>query len=271
MRRHRRRRRARRADRRASGSRQSARGARAGQGRGATHLGAATIDVLGYAPERVESPAAASAASRRKPDHPYARAGADGVGEALAWFRAESPAGRCPLHYTAVLEREHPAADAPSACRKPVGARAGDDGGGRPAPRRADAHRRLPRAQGLPPRAARRQPAPRAGVHGARRSSWTSRSRPRRRQRAGPRARVRPPGRSARGWSPSSRSRLRSGERVGVPGRARAARRAHGLERAPGPPRAARVRDPDAAALGARACASYRILTRRAARAPAAA
>lgn len=58
------------------------------KGIGSTHLAPATVDVLGYAPDRVESPARelpAFAASH--PGHPYARVGPETVGAALAWFR----------------------------------------------------------------------------------------------------------------------------------------------------------------------------------------
>jgi glycerol-3-phosphate dehydrogenase subunit B len=58
------------------------------RGVGATHLSPATIDVLGYAPERVASPARALpdfVASRR--DHPYARVGVETVGASVEWLR----------------------------------------------------------------------------------------------------------------------------------------------------------------------------------------
>ncbi|MGH2716242.1 MAG: glycerol-3-phosphate dehydrogenase subunit GlpB [Thermoleophilaceae bacterium] len=57
------------------------------KGVGATHLSAGTIDLLGYAPERVERP---GEALRRlvaeRPDHPYAVAG--DVGAAVDWLTA---------------------------------------------------------------------------------------------------------------------------------------------------------------------------------------
>ena len=47
------------------------------KGVGSTHLAPGTIDVLGYAPERVASPGAALVELRREqPDHPYALLGA---------------------------------------------------------------------------------------------------------------------------------------------------------------------------------------------------
>jgi glycerol-3-phosphate dehydrogenase subunit B len=58
------------------------------KGVGATHLGPCTIDVLGYAPERVENPGEALAAL---PDgHPYAAVGRDGVAAAIDWFKERS-------------------------------------------------------------------------------------------------------------------------------------------------------------------------------------
>jgi glycerol-3-phosphate dehydrogenase subunit B len=58
------------------------------KGVGATHLGAGTIDVLGYAPERVERPAEAlSRLVAERPDHPYARVGVDGVAAAVDWLK----------------------------------------------------------------------------------------------------------------------------------------------------------------------------------------
>ena len=55
------------------------------KGAGATHLSPCTIDVLGYAPERVERPGEALA--RLDASHPYAAVGRDGVAAALEWFR----------------------------------------------------------------------------------------------------------------------------------------------------------------------------------------
>lgn len=58
------------------------------KGVGATHLSAGTVDVLGYAPERVERPAAALPAFLAEhPDHPYAHVGVDGIATAVAWFK----------------------------------------------------------------------------------------------------------------------------------------------------------------------------------------
>jgi glycerol-3-phosphate dehydrogenase subunit B len=57
-------------------------------GAGGLHLSPGTIDVLGYAPERVEEPRAAAATlGRADPGHPYALLAGE-LEEALAWFRA---------------------------------------------------------------------------------------------------------------------------------------------------------------------------------------
>jgi glycerol-3-phosphate dehydrogenase subunit B len=55
------------------------------KGVGATHLSPCTIDVLGYAPERVERPGEALA--RLADDHPYAAVGRDGVAAAIEWLK----------------------------------------------------------------------------------------------------------------------------------------------------------------------------------------
>jgi glycerol-3-phosphate dehydrogenase subunit B len=59
------------------------------KGVGATHLGPCTIDVLGYAPERVERPG--EAVSRLGDDHPYTLVGHDGVAAAIDWFKERLP------------------------------------------------------------------------------------------------------------------------------------------------------------------------------------
>jgi glycerol-3-phosphate dehydrogenase subunit B len=59
------------------------------KGIGSTHLAPGTIDVLGYAPERVQEPAAALAdLVASQPEHPYALLGADAVRAALDWLAA---------------------------------------------------------------------------------------------------------------------------------------------------------------------------------------
>ena len=72
------------------------------KGVGATHLGGGTIDVLGYAPERVDRPGEALAASER-PSHPYARVGVQRVAAALDWFKAQFSAARA-YTYTGSLD-----------------------------------------------------------------------------------------------------------------------------------------------------------------------
>ncbi|MET0836070.1 MAG: FAD-dependent oxidoreductase, partial [Thermoleophilaceae bacterium] len=64
------------------------------KGVGATHLSAGTIDVLGYAPERVERPGEAiGALVDARPSHPYALVGAGGVAAAVDWFKERIAAG----------------------------------------------------------------------------------------------------------------------------------------------------------------------------------
>jgi len=57
------------------------------KGIGATHLSPCTIDVLGYAPERVERPR--EALGRLPEGHPYTLVGADGVAAAIDWFKGQ--------------------------------------------------------------------------------------------------------------------------------------------------------------------------------------
>jgi glycerol-3-phosphate dehydrogenase subunit B len=57
------------------------------KGVGSTHLAAGTVDVLGYTPDRVESPAAALPEFvAARPDHPYGLLGVDAIAPALGWF-----------------------------------------------------------------------------------------------------------------------------------------------------------------------------------------
>ena len=63
------------------------------KGVGSTHLAPATIDILGFDPERVESPAQAlSAFAAANPDHPYASLAPGVVGASVEWFKARLPA-----------------------------------------------------------------------------------------------------------------------------------------------------------------------------------
>ena len=64
------------------------------KGVGSTHLAPGTIDVLGYAPDRVTEPLEAIAGLPAT--HPYARIGAPVVREALEWFIATAQAGPHP-------------------------------------------------------------------------------------------------------------------------------------------------------------------------------
>jgi glycerol-3-phosphate dehydrogenase subunit B len=74
------------------------------KGAGATHLAPLTVDVLGYTPDLVDSPAKELPGFlAANPDHPYARTGEAAIGEALAWFAAVMEAGGYP--YTGGLER----------------------------------------------------------------------------------------------------------------------------------------------------------------------
>jgi len=58
------------------------------KGVGSTHLAPGTVDVLGYAPQRVQRPLAALPGFLdAHPDHPYARVGVEGIRAALAWYR----------------------------------------------------------------------------------------------------------------------------------------------------------------------------------------
>jgi len=62
------------------------------QGVGATHLAPPTIDVLGYDPELVESPAQALPAfAAAHADHPYARISPETVAASIGWFREKVP------------------------------------------------------------------------------------------------------------------------------------------------------------------------------------
>ena len=66
------------------------------KGIGSTHLSPCTIDVLGYAPERVERPREALA--RLGEGHPYSLIGADAIAAAIDWFKGQVPG------YTGSLE-----------------------------------------------------------------------------------------------------------------------------------------------------------------------
>jgi glycerol-3-phosphate dehydrogenase subunit B len=78
------------------------------KGVGSTHLAPGLIDVLGYAPERVEAPGEALAAfAEAHPGHPYAAVGG-AVGDAVAWFAERAARGPLPgYRYVGGLERNH--------------------------------------------------------------------------------------------------------------------------------------------------------------------
>ncbi len=77
------------------------------KGVGSTHLAPATIDVLGYTPARVSSPAAAiEEIAAAAPEHPYALLGVEAVSEAVRWFAERVAAGPLPgYRYVGDLER----------------------------------------------------------------------------------------------------------------------------------------------------------------------
>ena len=77
------------------------------KGVGSTHLAPGTIDVLGYAPDRVEEPGSALAQlARERPDHPYALIGPEAVEPALKWLADAAAAGPHPGYaYVGGLQR----------------------------------------------------------------------------------------------------------------------------------------------------------------------
>jgi glycerol-3-phosphate dehydrogenase subunit B len=79
------------------------------KGVGSTHLAPGTVDVLGYAPERVDDPALALPEFVAiNPAHPYALIGADAIAPALEWFRAQIESGPQPSYaYAGDLSRNH--------------------------------------------------------------------------------------------------------------------------------------------------------------------
>lgn len=59
------------------------------KGDGSLYLGGTTVDVLGYAPDLVASPAKRlPALLSERPDHPYARAGTDVLGQSVDWLKS---------------------------------------------------------------------------------------------------------------------------------------------------------------------------------------
>ena len=73
-----------------------------GTGEGCLPVASGTVDVLGYAPDPVESPLAALPAFlAANPDHPYRLAGTSGLGQSVAWFVKTAE----PLGYRGELSR----------------------------------------------------------------------------------------------------------------------------------------------------------------------
>ena len=79
------------------------------KGVGSTHLAPGLVDVLGYDPERVTSPAEALPAFvEAHPDHPYAAIGVEGIAASLEWFSGIVEAGPHPSYrYVGDLSRNH--------------------------------------------------------------------------------------------------------------------------------------------------------------------
>jgi glycerol-3-phosphate dehydrogenase subunit B len=108
------------------------------KGVGSTHLAPGTIDVLGYAPQRVEEPGRAlGELAAARPDHPYALLGVGAVAEALQWIGERIAAGPLPgYRYVGGLERNHLLPTAVGALRPstlvPETMAAGDAGSGGP-------------------------------------------------------------------------------------------------------------------------------------------
>ena len=125
------------------------------KGVGATHLGGGTIDVLGYAPERVDRPGEALAAL--SPSHPYARVGVQRVAAALDWFKAQFR--RAGYAYTGSLD-ENLLLPTAIGVPKPTALAPVTMAGGDLRDGDRGARRRVPRAQGLPPGTAGRRAAP---------------------------------------------------------------------------------------------------------------
>jgi glycerol-3-phosphate dehydrogenase subunit B len=79
------------------------------KGVGSTPLAPGTIDVLGYAPERVEEPERALGDFvAAHPEHPYALLGAEAIAAAVHWLDERVAAGVLPgYRYVGGLERNH--------------------------------------------------------------------------------------------------------------------------------------------------------------------
>ncbi len=79
------------------------------KGIGSTHLAPGTIDVLGYAPDRVVSPSGVMPEFlSAHPDHPYAALGVDAVAEAGRWLQSRVESGPLPgYRYVGDLDRNY--------------------------------------------------------------------------------------------------------------------------------------------------------------------
>jgi glycerol-3-phosphate dehydrogenase subunit B len=79
------------------------------KGVGSTHLAAGTVDVLGYAPDRVEAPSRALPEFiAARPDHPYASLGVDAIAPAIDWFAERIERGpHAGYRYVGDLDRNH--------------------------------------------------------------------------------------------------------------------------------------------------------------------
>jgi glycerol-3-phosphate dehydrogenase subunit B len=77
------------------------------KGIGSTHLAPGTIDILGYAPSRVASPATGiEELAAARPDHPFSLLGVDAVAESVRWFSERVAAGPLPgYRYVGGLEQ----------------------------------------------------------------------------------------------------------------------------------------------------------------------
>ncbi len=127
------------------------------------------------------------------PEHPYARVGADGIARRGGLVhRAHRGRLARALRVHGLGRAQRAAADR-GRRRAALRARAGDDGRRRPRLGRPGRRGRLPRPQGLPPRAARRHALTRGRARARRRARADARG-ARRRQRARLRAGVRRPG-----------------------------------------------------------------------------
>ena len=214
------------------------------------------VDVLGYDPERVSSPAEALPSFvEAHPEHPYAAIGLDGIGAALEWFGGVVEAGPQPVLSLRGRPRTQP---------RPA------DGARRQAPVRARPRDVCARAISSPDAARRRDRSawsgsaccatstrrcarPISSATASRRGGCSSSSMwaARRPTRSGSR-RCMDDHKFRASFAAQLLPLLHADERVGVAGHPRASRPAWSVVRAREPARARRVRDPDAAALGFR-------------------